>query len=228
MQPTQAYVNTEYAFAIDAPNGWTERYDPIFAPEAFISFVNDSQQLDRKDIAEIEICAWAVEASRSASDLMGTYSSYVDKYIEDNYNTTLTLESENLVTVRGLDCYQFVFTMYGSNSMFSSNYTYKFKEACFVENGIFYQFVFFAQTNQTYDNNIALFEQSLQTFHLTGTPLVTPVPARSLDELLSLPQGSTYIILAIIVIAIIVVSVAVAVKRRQKQTNQVPSPMPAA
>jgi hypothetical protein len=219
VQPTQAYVNTEYAFAIDAPNGWTERYDPIFAPEAFISFVNDSQQLDRKDIAEIEICAWAVEASRSASDLMGTYSSYVDKYIEDNYNTTLTLESENLVTVRGLDCYQFVFTMYGSNSMFSSNYAYKFKEACFVENGIFYQFVFFAQTNQTYDNNIALFEQSLQTFHLTGRPLVTPVPASSLDELTSILSAS--IIVAIIVTTIIVLSVAV--RRRRKQTKQVPS-----
>jgi hypothetical protein len=232
VQPTQAYANTEYAFAIDAPNGWMERYDPVFAPKAFISFVNDSQRIDRNDVAEIMIYAWAVDASQSASDLMGTYSSYVDEYIEDNYNTTITLESENLVKVVGLDCYQFVLTMNGSDNWLGSNYAYKFKEACFVENGIFYQIVFFAQTNQTYDNNIAAFEQSLQTFHLTGTPLVTPVPARSLDELLSLPQGSTYIIIAIIVIAIIVaiivVSVAVAVKRRQKHINHVSSPMPAA
>jgi hypothetical protein len=221
VQHTQAYVNTEYAFDIDAPNEWTERYDAVLAPKAFISFVNDSQQFTRNNVAEIMICAWAVGASQSASQLMGTYPSILEKQAENN-DTAITVQSENIVKVGGLDFYQIVFIMKGSN------YAYEFKEARFVENGIMYQILFFAQTTQTYDNNIAAFEQSLQTFHLTGTPLVTPVPARSLDELFSLPQGSTYIILAIIAIVVIVVSVSVAMKRRQKQTNQVPSPMPAA
>lgn len=222
VQPIQAYENRDYALIIDAPNGWIERYDAILAPKAFISFVNDSQRINHDDVAEIMIYAWPVKASQSASQLMGTYPSELKNRMEDN-DTTITVQSENIVKVAGLDSYQIVFMMYGSD------YAYKFKETRFVENGVAYQIIFFAQTTQTYDNNIAAFEQSLQTFHLTGTPLVTPVPGDMFDELLSFPPGSIYLILAVIVIAIIVVSVAtVALNKRKKQNSQVPSPMPTA
>ena len=221
IQPTKAYGNTEFAFAIDPPTGWTEKYDAILAPRALISFVNMDSRVIYRNITEICIYARSVHQSMSVSNCLGTYPDIIREDTESN-DSAVSVESEGIRKVAGLDCYEVVFTMFGGD------YANKYKEAIFIENGISYQILFFGQTIETYNDYLPAFEQSLQTFRLTGTPSVTPLPPQSIDKLLSLPRGSFYAIAFFAAIIIIIASVAVAVKRRLKRKTQAPSPLPPA
>lgn len=217
IQPAKAYENTEYAFAIDPPTGWTEKNDTIFAPEALISFINLDSRVVYGNITEICIYAWSVQQSRSVSDNLGTFPDVLREKYESN-DSAVSIESEGIRKIGKLNCYEVVYTIFGED------YSHKYKVAMFVENGISYQILFAGQSVETYNDYLPSFEQSLQTFRLTGTPSVTPQPPQSIDELLHLPRGSFTALAFIFAIVIIIVLVAVMVRRRAKRNTKAPSP----
>ncbi len=213
IQPTHAYENSEYAFAIDAPEGWIEKHDDKFAPAALISFINpESVSSILQNISEISVFTFTTEKSFSVNDLMGKFADKLQVRWEKN-DSAMSIESENIVKIGNLDCYQVVFTIFGGDHLT------KYKEAIFIQNGVDYDLLFFATNLETFDKNLPIFDQCLQTFRLTGTPSVTPIPGKSIDNLLMLPAGSFTTIVFVLAIVVIVASVAIALRRRHLKRN---------